>query len=80
MCLGHAIHQELDMCWGLVPVWGGDDQLDLIHQCSLCSAAEPFSLPPHVAPHACPPSPWGPEGTQRGAEHRDVGWESHQLG
>lgn len=23
MCLGHAIRQELGMCQGLVPEWGG---------------------------------------------------------
>lgn len=32
----------------------------------------------HVAPHSCPPSPWGPTGTQR-VESVEIS-ETHQLG
>lgn len=55
MCLGHAIRQELDMCWGLYLSGEGeagnrDELLDnLIHQCSLCSVAEPLCLPPQAS-------------------------------
>lgn len=54
ICLGCAIRQELDTSWGLVPVWEADELLDLIHQCSLCSAAEPLCLPPQAP--ACGPT------------------------